>query len=633
MPRIRSREEIVFRLRQETSNLYSFFRPKVAMPVVMRPLLPSAKEVAQELRGSPFDNEVMEIAEQVLEHRFPLLGVTLETGPEIHWRRDYASGIETGLKYYRLIPYLDAARAGDHKNIWELNRHQHLVLLAQAGLLSGQEKYWQEIQKQLSSWFEHNPYGRGINWTSALEVGFRAISWIWLLHLGRDHFSVEERKRLTNGLFQHASHLEKNLSVYFSPNTHLLGEAVALHAIGTLFPGWQESAKWVELGGRIVAQEMQRQVLEDGAHFEQSTYYHVYAVDMFLFHAVICETNPYAAKLRKMAEYLESLMGPARKLSFLGDDDGGRFFHPYGTHDQFGRGTLAACSKVLKLDLAHDYEDLFPQAVWLLGKRVLTRPLATGPRASRIFRNTGMASLVCCDAHLLFDVGTFGPGAAGHSHADALSITLRFGVEELFVDAGTFTYVGDLKERDRFRGTGAHNTIRIDQQDQATATRPFAWEGRPEVELLEFKATDEEDFVVAESRYKNFRHRRRLLFRKREGLILIGDFVAGGSDGEYAVEQIWHAGETVNLVEPGVFQIGKSATLQLAGNTEFAFDGWRSRVFGQKEHNPIVRQTRHGKLPIVMPVAISLLGKKNITFQTFGDAVEFSVEGTVFRLG
>ena len=98
MPRIRSREEIIFRLRQETSNLHSFFRPKVALPVVMRPLLPQAKDVAQELRGSPFEREVMGIADLVMEHRFPLLGGTLETGPEIQWRRDYASGIETGLK-------------------------------------------------------------------------------------------------------------------------------------------------------------------------------------------------------------------------------------------------------------------------------------------------------------------------------------------------------------------------------------------------------------------------------------------------------------------------------------------------------------------------------------------------------
>ncbi len=643
MPRKRSSAEIQFRLRQEVFNLHSYFRQPVALPVVMRPLLPPAKDIVEVLRGTEFEKEILAIADQILQHRFPLLGGIVDTGPEIQWRRDYASSLETKQRYFRFTPYLDASRAGDHKNIWELNRHQHLVLLAQAGLFSGDDKYWKEINSQLESWFTQNAYASGINWTSALEVAFRALSWVWLLHLGRDKFDVETRKKLAHGLFQHGCHLEKNLSIYFSPNTHLLGEAVALHAVGTLFPGWEQSARWVQLGGRIVQQEMDRQVLEDGAHFEQSTYYHVYAVDMFLFHAVLCDSNPYAAKLTKMAEYLESLLGPARKLSFFGDDDGGRFFHPYGPRDQFGRATLASCAKLLKIDLAHDYDDLLPQAVWWLGKKVLTKPNPTGPRPSRVFRKTGMVSSTWADVHLLFDVGPFGPWTGGHSHADALSFTLRKGTEEILVDAGTFTYVGDLAQRDRFRGTGAHNTVQIDRQDQAIPAGPFAWDGRPDVELLEFKASDEEDFVVAECRYKGFRHRRRLLFRKREGLILICDLidatVTAPGDSlsqdvlEHDVEQIWHAGSDVVLVQPGIFQIGKSTCLQLAGDTEFAFDGWRSRTFGEKEHNPIIRQTRHAKFPIVMPAAFSLTGKKQISFLAIGEGIEFTVDGRKFRLG
>jgi hypothetical protein len=40
-------------------------------------------------------------------------------------------GCETAPNYFRRIPFLDTSRAGDHKIIWELNRHQHLVVLAQ----------------------------------------------------------------------------------------------------------------------------------------------------------------------------------------------------------------------------------------------------------------------------------------------------------------------------------------------------------------------------------------------------------------------------------------------------------------------------------------------------------------------
>src|SRR2546422_8334175 len=32
--------------------------------------------------------------------------------------------------------------------------------------------------------------------------------------------------------------------------------------------------------------------------------------------------------------------------SLLGDDDGGRLFHPYGRRDRFGRATLSTCGAV-----------------------------------------------------------------------------------------------------------------------------------------------------------------------------------------------------------------------------------------------------------------------------------------------
>lgn len=633
----KSLAEIRFRLGQEVCNLKNYLLPPKSIPAAMRPMLPAAADVVQALRGSAFEDQITAIANQILEHRIPIFGGILEPGPAIRWRKDYASAIETGAGYFRFIPYLDPDRAGDHKNIWEPNRHQHLVALAQAGLFSRKEEYWKEISSQLDSWFIQNPYGCGINWTSALEVAFRSLSWIWLLHLGHGALNAETKKKLSQGLFQHAVHLENNLSVYFAPNTHLLGEAVALHAIGILFPDWAESKRWVELGGRVVLEEMDKQVHPDGAHIEQSTYYHVYALDMFLFHMVMRESNPYDAKLAKMAAYLESILGPARSLTCFGDDDGGRFFHPFGRGDQFGMASLATSAHLLKMNFPHRYEDILEQAAWWLGPKTLIKPKAFGPRGSRLFRDAGIASLVAGNTHVLMDAGPFGPWTGGHSHADALSITLRHGSEELLVDSGTFTYVGDAAERNYFRGTGAHNTIRIDHLDQATLGGPFSWGDRPEVKILNFESTSLEDFVEGECLYRGFRHRRRLLFRKPEGLILVCDLVHdqndGASRGEHDVEQIWQTGETLKLLQPGVFQIGKMATLILPGSTHLT-NGWRSRTFGTKEKIPMVHQIRRSTLPVVLPAAISLSGEINIGFHAVGEMVEFTtVKGNRFRLG
>src|SRR5207248_733894 len=138
------------------------------------------------------------------------------------------------------------------------------------------------------------------------------------------------RRRFLAGLYRHGVYLEQNLSVYFSPNTHLLGEAVALHALGILFPVFPRARKWTQTGDEIVREQMEFQVRQDGSHFEQSSYYHLYALDMFMFHYVLSGGSPaFSERLLAMAKYLCALMGPSGRLPGIGDDDGGRFFHPY----------------------------------------------------------------------------------------------------------------------------------------------------------------------------------------------------------------------------------------------------------------------------------------------------------------
>jgi hypothetical protein len=240
---------------------------------------------------------------------------------------------------------LDVRRTGDHKVIWEPNRHQHLVLLGQAFCFTGDPGYLAEIRAQLESWFVANPYNRGINWASALEVAFRALSWVWTYHLVGGQMIAEFGMKWLRQLYQHGCHLEHNLSFYFSPNTHLLGEALALHALGVFFTGLPRAAHWEQLGARVMREQMERQVHADGSHFERSTYYHLYATDMFLLHAILAKPDrEHMDKLEKMAEYLNAVMGPSRLLPFLGDDDGGRLFHPYGDRGHFARATMATAS-------------------------------------------------------------------------------------------------------------------------------------------------------------------------------------------------------------------------------------------------------------------------------------------------
>ena len=610
---MRSPQEIFFRVRQEVANLWLFTAPPVIPGRLWQPQhLPSSQAITLHLRGSSFAREVEGLAEKILTGTVPLLGLELHVGPRPSWRKDYLSGIESATPYFRRVPYLDATKVGDHKVIWELSRHQHLALLAMATLLTGREEFAAECARQIESWLDDNPFLRGIHWTSALEVAFRALSWIWILAWIGDRFPPTLRDRLVTELYRHGLYLEHNLSIYFSPNTHLLGEAVVLHLLGRMFPDWPRSSIWEQVGARVTEQQMDFQMQADGVHFEQSTYYHVYAIDFFLLHRIFARRVPrsYDDKLKAGIKYLQAILGPAVQIPFIGDDDGGRLFHPFGPRSQFGRATMATASLVYQEpSWLRDSADMQEQAVWWLGPRDQFS-VFPAPRVSRLFRPSGMATLTVADIQITFDAGSFGWGSAGHSHSDTLGLTVTAGDEELLVDAGTYTYVGDPYWRDWFRGSAAHNTLRVNGRNQAQPAGPFRWLEKPDVTIEEWISNNELDSLTATCRYRGILHRRRLVFHKEALQIVIDDEIEG-ADTKAVIEQFWHFGQPASESGPSTWSIGSRAQITLSDNLSPELstggeNGWRSCVFGRKQPAQVLRAHRTGSLPVRLQTVLQL---------------------------
>ena len=588
-------EEFGFRLCQELKNpLLLLLPPK--LPVSWQPAslpLPPGPQVARQLLAdpatAPYRAEIARLAAEIRAHRFPALGLTLETGPEIHWRRDTLTGIESGLQYFRRIPYLDAARAGDHKIVWELNRHQHLVLLAQDWLLHANTNSLAELSAQLESWLTQNPFQRGMNWTSALEVAFRALSWLWVLHLAGHALPTDLRHRTELALFRHGHHLEINLSVYFSPNTHLLGEALALLALGIYFHNSAIGPHWRQLGDRTLQRELFRQTSPDGSYFEQSTYYHVYALDIFLFHALLSPPGPETVeRLTRMTDFLAHLLGPARHLPFFGDDDGGRFFHPFGDHAAYGRATLATAG------IAAPDPPMAEQCAWWGGPLLPRRSLLL---QSRLFPDTGMVAFIKNGFHVLFDTGPFGTGTGGHSHADTLSFTLSGPHGEILIDPATYRYVGDAAGRNAFRSASAHNTLSVDGFPQAEPAGPFSWRTRPQVRLERCLLGNSVEEAQAACRFAGLLHRRRLIFHHSGFLLVFDELTAAPGipppPGPLTVEQGW------------LLPNDNAAACLWAPGSERT-DAWRSPALGLLLPAVRYRLRHRGQLPFRAAAAFRL---------------------------
>ena len=433
-------------------------------------------------------------AEKICAHKFDLLGYeNLDFGSPIDWHFDPVHRKRVPLKPWFSIDFLNFESTGDHKIIWELNRHQHLLVLAKAWLLSGEERFIKEIVSQWYDWQRANPYPLGINWASTLEVAFRSLSWIWLKQLLAVCACLPPQFNhdLVSATAFNARYIERFLSTYFSPNTHLIGEAFALFVTGTRYPSLKSSARWRETGWQILLEEAQKQVRPDGVYFEQSLYYHVYALDFFL-HArrlamlnTIPIPNEFDVVLNRMADVIQSLCQAGPPEGF-GDDDGGRLFDPRRNRTEHMADPLAVTAVMSQRDDLPS-ASLTEEALWLFGETAVQHfdlAPADRPAASRAFRDGGvyvLASERASPLQLAIDAGPQGTGRSGHGHADALSIRMAISGRRFLVDPGSGCYVCPGNTRNLLRGTAAHNTVLVDGQDQAIPQGPFAWSSLPQV--------------------------------------------------------------------------------------------------------------------------------------------------------
>lgn len=572
--------------------------------------------------------EIMDEAERVCAHEFRIFAYPpVQCGPEIPWRRDLVHGQETGLQHFSRIPYLDFAQAGDSKIVWEPNRHQHFVTLGQAYFLSGDERYPREFAAQWGQWCAANPHHRGINWASSLELAFRLWSWLWAFHLMLDSEAVAELlPDLLPAIHEHAEHVLANLSTYFSPNTHLLGEGFALYAIGLMFPELRRAEVWRRTGREILGQEIHRQVFRDGVHREQSSYYHRYALEFFICAAALAEKNgePFPAEYReqldRMADALAYGSFPGGRDRMAGDSDGGRLlpFAPFDPNDSRPALTLAA-AYLQRGDLGALAGTCDESAFWLLGSGsagTFSRKAAAPARDSRIFPEAGLVAMRSGRDEnarvLFFDAGPQGLLGCGHGHADALSITCASDGRQWLVDPGTYVYTASLADRERFRSTRAHNTVVVDGQDQAVAVAAFKWRDLPEVKLERGVCLASMDVAVAShSGYQRLpgrvTHRRTVVFVKPD-YWLVRDELSG--TGVHDLEFPFHfapdcapeavANGCVIRQHGGFALLGSDPMLEWTCTNESNRDAlvaWYSRDYGRRQPAPVVVARKRTTLP------------------------------------
>jgi hypothetical protein len=602
-------------------------------------------------------------ADRLHQGQFDLLGYgALDFGRPVDWRLDPVSGTRAPRCHWSRIDPLDAAAVGDHKVVWELNRHQHFQVLARAWLVTGEDRHVRLLLDHLAAWMDENQPKLGVNWTSSLELAYRSIAWIWALSLIRHSDLLDAGLLLAafKFLWLQGRHVEAHLSTYFSPNTHLTGEALGLLYLGTMVPELPDARRWRRRGWRILVDQVERHLLPDGTYFERASYYHRYTVDIYT-HALLLgraagapasELGRIENALARSLRHLEWLARPDGTSPLIGDDDGGHLWFPEpGRLNDFRPSLSTGAALLRRPDLAYVAGGAHEETLWLLGVDGLAALDALDPAPpaglSAAFHDGGYYVLrdgwSDAASQMVVDAGPLGALNCGHAHADALAFDLTVRGRPVLVDPGTYSYV-DAAARDAFRGTAAHNTLTLAGVGSSEPAAAFQWRFRADARCDRWLTGERFDFLAGS--HAGFvrvappgEHRREVLFARGEWWA-VRDMVR--TDEPHAGSLHFQLADGIEaVVEAGGLRIQDPAGGDLLYICTWGPDGrplhgrleagWVSRAYGRRDRASRWVASADPLPALALTLLLPARSRSNVTVSALAGGLSLAFQGDGVR--
>lgn len=346
--------------------------------------------------------------------------------------------------------------------LWRYNLHYFDDLNAEG---AADRAEWHKAL--IARWIAGNPPGEGSGW-EPYPASLRIVNWIkWALS------GNPPAPEAVESLAVQVRWLRRRLERHLLGN-HLFANAKALVFAGCFFDR-PEAQGWLDQGMGILAREVPEQILPDGGQFELSPMYHALALEDMLdlvnvtrAAGISCrwraQVEGWEERIERMRAWLSAMCHPDGEISFFNDAAIG-IAPPRAELDRYA-ARLGFASSV----------EAETGCTWL--------------------RDSGYIRLQGPRAVALLDVARVGPDyLPGHAHADTLSFELSVDGWRVLVNSGTSVY-GDGPERQRQRGTAAHNTVVVDGENSSEVWSGFRVARRARPQNLSV-SREEDDFVVA----------------------------------------------------------------------------------------------------------------------------------------
>lgn len=564
----------------------------------------------------------------------------LETGFPPHWHRNPLTGVELPADLHWSA--IDDFGSGDIKFVWEPSRFTFAYDLVRAYWHTGDEQLPELFWRAVEDWRLHNPPQSGPNWKCGQEIAFRLMAWCFGLYGFLDSSSSTGRRvaDLAQMIAVSAERIEGNIGYALSQrNNHGISEATGLFTAGVLFPEFENSSRWFELGRSLLERLGSELIYEDGSFVQHSFNYHRVMLHDVIWSMRLGELcgRPFGEDLTRRVEraamFLHQHLDPVSgRVPNYGANDGALVL-PINECDYLDYRPVVQAGVYLTrgyriLDDGPWDEDL----AWLFGPEALTSPPSPKARTSLAAYAGGYFTLVGSHSWAMIRCHTY---RHRPSQADMLHLDLWHRGENVLRDGGSYSYNCPAPFDRYFVSTRAHNTVEVDGRDQMVRASRFLWLDWTKAEVLQNIVLPEEDVHCWVGEHYGYRkgsagaiHRRGVL-RVGDGWVIVDDLFSK-AEHEYVLrwrvaEGSWEEGQTgewrdsssgvrVRLTASHVFR------LEWFTGSRNPEEGWESLYYGEKTAVPtIVCRVRGSKV-------------RCITLVSCGEAMEYSERDGVLSI-
>lgn len=518
---------------------------------------------------------------------------------------------------------------GDPEWVFMLNRHDYLPKLWQAAVLTGEVRYRRKLIDSVMDWIASNPLTReGTPSTRTIDTGIRCMNWIQLLPflLAEDALTDQEARTMIDSLSAQFANLRERYILKYTLSNWGVLQTTAFCAgyawMGQLLPSGLEAWAWQEL-----QTQLRLQILEDGAHWEQSPMYHVEVLNA----CVRLLTQLYAAQKAGL-----SLCQEARFALDAGTSSPERKAGP-GEGAGSEAGWLVRAVRVLSRHVLYtadpalmqlpqcdsdvtDVRDVLARAaallsdagiyrwgagetldmdsVWQLGAAGIAAFEAQRPQTPvRCSWNCPQSGTVTLrsdwTARANFTALKNSPLGSSHGHADQTHLTLYCQGKPFLVDSGRYTYREDDPLRTQLKAPAAHNVCVID--GQSGGTPDGSWNYSDYAEIIPHYFAEQGNAHFAEMTFHGslrdgtpYQITRRLFVLDEGVWLSVQDVICPG---KHQVKEYFHLAQGVTVqpcLEGMLLQNGDvQLKMYYEGQME-CYQGVLSSCYNQKELAPLL---------------------------------------------